>query len=827
MTPNSSPIRGSASTAHSVPVTDSNADCRDEFECREDDGEHAESEHEASEGEGNEQGMGSLAARLQASNNAIIASCTSTSNLAPKTVSAYEKSLKSYTKFMAETWPGACVRPIDPDMVLNFLSSESKRPARRSGTGVDQGEDIEGTTIGVSVLKNHLNALEHPRDFPPIGNLEAGWKKREAGRKKSAQTNKIEGTASDNVTKEEQLQISEHLLCQGPTALERPDHPPIKTLYIVADSGKTNKEGRLDYKPVARHFDPRICNVGAVAFYMWFRDEYTGGLPYAHLAATHSCIRSPTRVSRHSWCLIGGRLARLAEIGHNVAVSTFLKECDVHSSHTTHLSRIAGAQMSAERGANEADTKALGGWSDGTFRSVYQRGDPTTSFIALAGFNGKFPERYYVARDIEADVPDDLQRLIFPWVEAALAEFEERFEADELCQDKALVGHLKLLQWFRLVILQDAAFLIQAFPDAPIFQASLFQSDRFRTWAPHFVASVEGNGREEAALKVVYGGLLDSIVDRLGAQQSSERQSATAHLRSDNRRILELLIEQHNRGGHFHGHVRKRRRHEFVRDFDDDDDNSDDDRRDLSDAHMSAPTTVPPAAAGNRSDRMRVGQSLAYRLPSHHATMDALLRPPAGDQLEDVGHLLAEYRRVKERNPMYVDPRLEALGLDDLARFPGTLVEWSTTITPPGWLPVVKFNPATNVEDVYLLYETGVAKDGDRRNPSMPWREMERRFGTRWRGAPGQTAPGVEWTRINRVLKFINEAVEGVPSRHGTLQQRSELVVASIKTALAPADFARYRKFYEHMQKKDTREVNGAQLNNYDALKLAVRVQYQ
>ncbi|SGZ20426.1 BQ5605_C021g09275 [Microbotryum silenes-dioicae] len=178
---------------------------------------------------------------------------------------------------------------------------------------------------------------------------------------------------------------------------------------------------------------------------------------------------------------------------------------------------------------------------------------PTPSGKALAGFDGKFPERYYVARDIEANVPDDLQRLIFPWVrEAALAEFEERFEADELCQDKALVGHLKLIQRFKLVILQNAAFLIQTYPDAPIYQTSLFQSDRFRTWAPHLVA-------------MVYSGLLDSIVDRLGAQQSSERQSATAHFRSDNRRILELLIEQQNRGGHFHGHVRKRRLLEFVR----------------------------------------------------------------------------------------------------------------------------------------------------------------------------------------------------------------------------------------------------------------------
>ncbi|KDE06373.1 hypothetical protein MVLG_03281 [Microbotryum lychnidis-dioicae p1A1 Lamole] len=177
----------------------------------------------------------------------------------------------------------------------------------------------------------------------------------------------------------------------------------------------------------------------------------TSPFSQAHLAATHSCIQSPTRVNRHSWCLIGGRswqLARLAEI----------------------------------------------------------------------------------------DVLDDLQRLIFPWVrEAALAEFEERFEADELCQDKALVGHLKLIQRFKLVILQNAAFLIQTYPDAPIYQTSLFQSDRFRTWAPHLVASVEGNGREEAAPKVVYGGLLDSIVDSLGAQQSSERRSATAHLRSDNR----------------------------------------------------------------------------------------------------------------------------------------------------------------------------------------------------------------------------------------------------------------------------------------------------
>ncbi|SGZ20445.1 BQ5605_C021g09277 [Microbotryum silenes-dioicae] len=133
MTPNSSPIRGLA-------TTDSNADRRDEFGCREDDGEHAESEREASEGEGNEQAWEVLLHDIlvQASNNAIIANCTSTSNLAPKTVSGYEKSLKFYTKFMAETWPGACF----------------KRPARGSGTGADQGEDIEVTTIGVLVLKN-------------------------------------------------------------------------------------------------------------------------------------------------------------------------------------------------------------------------------------------------------------------------------------------------------------------------------------------------------------------------------------------------------------------------------------------------------------------------------------------------------------------------------------------------------------------------------------------------------------------------------------------------------------------------------------------------
>ncbi|SCV74437.1 BQ2448_8076 [Microbotryum intermedium] len=66
--------------------------------------------------------MGSLAERLQATNNVIIAQYRSTSTLVPKTITAYEKSLQSYSIYLS--------------------------------TGADQGQAIEDTTLGLSTLKN-------------------------------------------------------------------------------------------------------------------------------------------------------------------------------------------------------------------------------------------------------------------------------------------------------------------------------------------------------------------------------------------------------------------------------------------------------------------------------------------------------------------------------------------------------------------------------------------------------------------------------------------------------------------------------------------------
>jgi hypothetical protein len=39
-----------------------------------------------------------------------------------------------------------------------------------------------------------------------------------------------------------------------------------------------------------------------------------------------------------------------------------------------------------------------GGWSRGVFRSVYQRELPVSAMMALAGFDGRRPETYFVAR---------------------------------------------------------------------------------------------------------------------------------------------------------------------------------------------------------------------------------------------------------------------------------------------------------------------------------------------------------------------------------------------------------------------------------------------
>ena len=83
----------------------------------------------------------------------------------------------------------------------------------------------------------------------------------------------------------------------------------------------------------------------------------------------------------------------------NGATKKAFTSCDIYKTHTTHAARTTAARNANRNNASEADTKAHGGWSEGgSYRACYMRELPTSTIAGLAGFDGRYPERYFVAR---------------------------------------------------------------------------------------------------------------------------------------------------------------------------------------------------------------------------------------------------------------------------------------------------------------------------------------------------------------------------------------------------------------------------------------------
>ncbi|KAE8242398.1 hypothetical protein A4X03_0g8047 [Tilletia caries] len=184
---------------------------------------------------------------------------------------------------------------------------------------------------------------------------------------------------------------------------------------------------------------------------------------------------------------------------HDGAVRTMFRLNNVDVGKTTHAGRTAGAMHARENGASVSGTKALGGWSDGgAFRSCYDRSFPLDAIWAVAGFNGQDLDSYYVAR-AHTKPPDVLLSQLFPWIEDEREKLKERRTANENASDFALSAFLDCLEWFREVLLQDAAILSQhpAWSTFKPFAACpTFSSPQFHAFAAALNTAVKAEDSE-------------------------------------------------------------------------------------------------------------------------------------------------------------------------------------------------------------------------------------------------------------------------------------------------------------------------------------------
>ena len=306
-----------------------------------------------------------------------------------------------------------------------------------------------------------------------------------------------------------------------------------QVLAALADNAKHNQQGRVDEHGTLRHRIVELCSVGALArlFFAYFHimkkptpnfipdftksgyGEYVHRDWYDyHVFAGKEDVKSKmsydSKFQAEIVCASHGTYSCPSD--HHKRITIMHKENNVEITKATHAGRCYGAKNSRAHGATVGGTKALGGWNEnGSFRNCYDRAFPVDALLGAASFNARKPEEYFLARDelreclmIQpfnitlltilpwAGPPADVLAYLFPWVEAELAALEVRMSQSRLNRDIALKQFLRLLQWLRIVLVQDCALLYARYPACPMFRFAPFTYPGFTTFSANAAALV-------------------------------------------------------------------------------------------------------------------------------------------------------------------------------------------------------------------------------------------------------------------------------------------------------------------------------------------------
>jgi hypothetical protein len=142
----------------------------------------------------------------------------------------------------------------------------------------------------------------------------------------------------------------------------------------------------------------------------------------------------------------------------------------------------------------------------------------------LAGFEAE-KGSYRLERDL-IDPPEELEKLIFPWVEESFKEvcdllFEKRYDSEH-----SGYGFLNLLKLLRRVFLQDAAafYLDSEFSKYSVFKLPLFRSAEFATFQDKIKQSIQ-DPANKMLFKAGTETKLNQILESQARQESREQQN--------------------------------------------------------------------------------------------------------------------------------------------------------------------------------------------------------------------------------------------------------------------------------------------------------------
>lgn len=286
-----------------------------------------------------------------------------------------------------------------------------------------------------------------------------------------------------------------------------------------------------------RNKNVEICPIGALAFYYFYRFH-------------HNHEPWPDFSNREQWYSIKVLAKAKGPVDVEIDYNSHLEVINKAFKHAnvslkgTHTGRREGCRLADLLSIPDAQMRRLGRWDNSKMTIHYTTGIPLEGARILAGHH---PDKgmYFLERDC-LEPPLELQRMIFPQLEYSRAK-NEQLGDDKM--DTATVTFLQLLEWFRILILQDAVFLREKFSGLAIWNQPPFNHPEFHAFAQKLKTEThDGVGGLSAQFGKILGPHIMQVMNKLRDEMDIgfkvTRQCHMVEINQASDRITQQTVQQ-------------------------------------------------------------------------------------------------------------------------------------------------------------------------------------------------------------------------------------------------------------------------------------------
>ncbi|KAG7338733.1 centromere DNA-binding like protein [Nitzschia inconspicua] len=308
--------------------------------------------------------------------------------------------------------------------------------------------------------------------------------------------------------------------------VQTPDDPhPIYVMMMQISTGKTNQDLKL-FGRAARHKNPLLGPVGALAFYLLYRFSQTGEFESIDdFAKNDSWFDTKLLVDLQQRTNDLNRV--ISDKTYSDAVKKICKQLGIPTQHYVHLGRVLGSVLAEADGDDNELIRILGNWDPKIQEKAYSSKLPMKIIRSRAGFrsNGGV---HYNARTI-VQPPNELLSQVFPWVDRATQELNAFLQSSPAEARPTAAVFLDFMMKLKVVVLQDAAATMVLHPERSVhqlFQLDVFKSDCFKAYVEQMRQQL---AVAEDPSDVTLQAVIPPVVDRLNvlSQQGEQNCQAT------------------------------------------------------------------------------------------------------------------------------------------------------------------------------------------------------------------------------------------------------------------------------------------------------------